>query len=343
MRRALVLTTAAALSGLAIGVALGHPSTPLAQSGTHGFDVSWPQCDGGAAHHMPAGRPPYVILGLTHGTGHSTNPCLRDQLGWARSHGVRVGGYLVASYPDRAQRRLAGNGVYGACGSSQRCRLHNDGAAQAKDALATMRSAGLAAPLVWIDVEFRHVHPWSQHNHANAAVIEGIVRGLRAANMPLGVYTTSHMWRDIVGRYRLDIPNWLPSGDGQPRHALSMCHATATGGVAWLVQYTRSLDSDLTCPALDAVQVRHSDLWPYRHTTQQLRSHGDAVRTVQQVVGARVTGAYDTTTAAAVSDWELAHHVPVTGKVAPYDWRAMGANETTTERAVQLSRIVSPS
>jgi peptidoglycan hydrolase-like protein with peptidoglycan-binding domain len=342
-QRALVWTVAAAISGLAVGVALGHTSTPLAASGVHGYDVSWPQCDGSAAHHMPAGHPSYVILGLTDGVGHTVNPCLGSQLGWARSHGVRVGGYLVASYPTRQQRAGAGNGLYGQCGASNRCRLRNDGAAQAKDALATMKSTGLAAPMVWIDVEFRHTDPWSHHNAGNAAVIQGIVRGLSAANMPYGVYTTSHMWTDIVGKYRVDAPNWLPVGHGGPRQALTMCQDTATGGVTWLVQYTRALDSDQTCPVLDAVPIRRSPLWPFRKTTLTQLSRGDAVRAVQQFVGVGVTGAYDAGTAAAVDSWEQLHHVPVTGKVAPYDWQAMGANDTTAGHTFWLSKIVSPS
>jgi hypothetical protein len=343
IRRPLVWIVAATLSGLAFGVALGHTSTPLAPSGTHGFDVSWPQCDGSGAHHMPSGRPAYVILGLTHGIGHTVNPCLRSQLAWAHGRGVRVGAYLVASYPTKAQRAASGSGLFGACGSSTRCRLRNDGAAQARDALATMHRIGLSAPLVWIDVEFRHSQRWSRHNAANAAVIQGIVGGLRHANVPLGVYTTSLMWRDMVGRYRLTVPNWLPGGDSKPRHALAMCGTTATGGVTWLVQYTRSLDSDLTCPVLDRVPTVHGPLWPYRNTTQQTGSRGNAVRAVQQVVGSRVTGAYDSATALAVSGWEQNHHVPVTGRVAPYDWRAMGADQVTRGHSFWLSRIVAAS
>jgi hypothetical protein len=343
MRRALVWTVAAALSGLAIGAALGHASAPIAPTGTHGFDVSWPQCHGSAAHHMPSGRPSYAILGLTDGVGHTVNPCLGSQLDWARSHGVQVGAYLVASYPTKRERSLASDGLYGACGSSKLCRLRNDGAAQAQDAWATMQTAGLRVPRVWVDVEFRHVHPWSHGNTANAAVIQGIVEGLRAAHIPLGVYSTSRMWADIVGGYRLDVPNWLPSGDGRPRHAMAMCQRTATGGVTWLAQYTRALDSDLTCPVLNPVPGHHNKLWRFRRTTQQLLSQGPAVSALQRVVGQPPTGSYDTGTAAAVSNWQASKNLAVTGQVSPTDWRAMGAYQTRGGHGFWLSRIVGPS
>src|SRR3954465_10133927 len=84
---------------------------------THGYDVSWPQCSGSAAHHLPRSSPSYVILGLTHGTGHTANPCLGAQLSWARDRGARIGAYLVPSFPSAAQLRRAGQGPWGAGGN----------------------------------------------------------------------------------------------------------------------------------------------------------------------------------------------------------------------------------
>lgn len=291
---------------------------------------------------MPRGYPSYVILGLTHGIGHTVNPCLGSQLAWARQHDVSVGAYLVASYPSRLQRRLASTGLYGPCGRSMRCRLHNDGAAQAIDAVSTMRRVGLAAPRVWIDVEFRHTHRWTRHNGANAAVVQGIVRGLKHSGMPMGVYTTSYMWHSIVGRYRLNVPNWLPVGHGGVRKTLAMCNTSATGGVTWLAQYTRALDIDLTCPVLNAVPGARSPLWRFRKTTQQLLSAGPAVRAIQRRMGQPVTGQYGPLTQLAVSRWQLSKGLPATGRVAPDDWRAMGAYRQHGGHGSWLRRIARP-
>lgn len=255
MRRARFRAAVALLaSAVAFGVS-GQPAAIAAASTyTHGYDVSWPQCRGGEARSMPAGRPQYVILGLTHGTGHTVNPCLRSQLRWAGMHGAKVGGYLVASYPTHRERARAGRGLYGRCHRRLLCRLRNDGAGQVHDALATMRRMHMHSPMVWLDVEFRHQQPWTRSRSRNRAVIEGMVRALHHRHKRFGVYTTGYMWRYIVGRYRLDVPQWLPSGHPRARGTKPMCRRTATGGVTWLVQYTRRLDQDLTCPVLDATR-----------------------------------------------------------------------------------------
>jgi hypothetical protein len=250
----------AAVALLASVVAFGVPgqggaaAAPSSYSSayTHGFDLSWPQCRGHDARSMPAGRPAYVILGLTHGTGHTVNPCLRSQLRWAGMHGAMVGGYLVASYPTRWQRAHSARGLFGRCHRRLLCRLRNDGAGQVHDALATMHRMHMHAPMVWLDVEFRHQQPWTRNHRRNRAVLEGMVRALRHRHKRFGVYTTGYMWHVIAGSYRLDVPQWLPSGRALARRTKPMCRRTATGGVTWLVQYTLRLDQDLTCPALSA-------------------------------------------------------------------------------------------
>lgn len=253
----------AAVAVLASVVAFGVPAQSsataapaAARSGayTHGFDLSWPQCRGHAVGSVPAGRPAYVILGLTHGTGHTVNPCLRSQLRWAGMHGAMVGGYLVASYPTQRQRARSGHGLFGKCHGGLLCRLRNDGAGQVHDALATMHRAHMHSPMVWLDVEFRDQQPWTHNHLRNRAVLQGMVRALRHRHTRFGVYTTGYMWHAIAGRYRLDVPQWLPSGRSRAKPTIPLCRQTATGGTTWLVQYTNRLDQDLTCPVLSATR-----------------------------------------------------------------------------------------
>src|SRR4051812_31681725 len=175
MRRIAAWAAAVALAGAGVAASSASSTT-----WTHGYDVSWPQCSGSSAHHLPPGSPRYVILGLTHGAGHTANPCLADQLAWARSRGTAVGGYLVPSYPTSAQRSAATTGAHGVC-TTLRCRLRNDGAGQAADALRVMQQAGLALPMVWVDVEFRTGPAWSRVDPRNRAVLHGVVRALRDA------------------------------------------------------------------------------------------------------------------------------------------------------------------
>lgn len=343
VRRQLVWSTATLLVALAVSIgATEAPATPKtsATTYTHGYDVSWPQCAGSAARHMPASDAAFVILGLTDGAGHTVNPCLGSQAAWARSVGTKVGAYLVPTYPTRAQQAVAKLGIYGDCGTSVLCRLRNDGASQAAQAVGTMRGVGLGAPMVWLDVEFRSYLPWSHNRSRNAAVIQGAVRELRRIHEPFGVYTTAYMWRDIVGGYRLDVPNWLPVGHGGRGAAAGMCEQTATGGVTWLAQYTRSLDSDITCPVLDPVPGRHNKLWRFRRTTLRLFSQGDAVKAVQRIIGQTVNGSYGLLTSLAVRGWQASQGLPATGRITPPDWRAMGAFRVRGGHPFWLDRIV---
>jgi hypothetical protein len=248
--RAAVVALLITSSALAVAGETPVATAAASSNYTHGFDVSWPQCNGSATGAMPGGNPNYVILGLTHGTGHTVNPCLRSQLRWARGHHAKVGSYLVASYPSARQRVGAGHAAR--CGGRLTCQLLHDGANQVSDALRTQNRLRMRSPMVWLDVEFRTTHAWTASKSHNRAVIEGMVMKLRADHKRFGVYTTRYMWHHIVGNYRLKVPQWLPSGYQSARRTKPMCGTTATGGPTWLVQYTRRLDEDLTCPALAA-------------------------------------------------------------------------------------------
>jgi hypothetical protein len=327
MRRAAVW---AAALGVTLGAALA--ATGASTTYTHGYDVSWPQCSGKDgtgpyARSMPPGGARYVILGLTHGAGHTVNPCLGAQLSWAKAHHVPVGAYLVPSYPTSSQLAAASTGPYGACGNDTSCRLGNDGARQATDALTTMQEQGVPAPMVWVDVEFRHVHPWSKSHGNNAQVIDGVLTGLRTAKMPFGIYTTSYMWTHIVGGWRVDAPNWLPAGSGKPDDAKATCRRTGTGGTTWLAQYTRRFDENLTCPSMDATLGHFGPLYRWRNTVLTTGSAGPAVVALQQALGApaAVTGTYDDRTLAAVLAFQSVHVLPVNGVFDNDDWRALGA------------------
>jgi hypothetical protein len=148
------------------------------------------------------------------------------------------------------------------------------------------------------------------------------------------------MWHAIVGSYSLDAPNWLPSGHRRTRAAKALCRQTGSGGRTWLVQFTRSLDSDLTCPVLDPVAGTHNPLWPFRQITLRMQSHGRAVSAVQDYLGQVTTGTYDLATSLAVTTWQVANGLAVTGQVTPPDWRAMGAYRTRGGHGFLLHRIV---
>jgi hypothetical protein len=341
MRRAVTWLLATGLICVAVTASQGASTTY-----THGYDISWPQCSnhgkGSAAAAKPASSVHYVVLGLTHGAGHTANPCLAAQLAWARSHRVPVGAYLVPSYPTTHELAAASSGPYGACAASDKsCRLANDGVAQADDAIAEMRRAGVPAPMVWVDVEFRHVHPWSHSRSDNARVVSGVFTGLALARVPYGVYTTSYMWKHIVGGMRANVPNWLPAGSGKSAGARAECRVSATGGATWITQYTRHFDEDLTCPVMDATPGKHGPMWRYRDSVLEVGSRGTAVRLAQQALGkpANPTGSFDARTFAAVVGFQTSHQLPVDGRIDNDDWRALGAYKLYGGHGFLLSKV----
>jgi len=344
MRRAAVWSAAVSLVAAAAFAAGGAATTY-----THGYDVSWPQCSGknGTGHSartMPKTNVKFVILGLTHGAGHTVNPCLGAQLSWAKAHHVPVGAYLVPSYPTKSQLAAASTGPYGTCGTNTACRLGNDGARQATDALETMQEQGVPAPMVWVDVEFRRSPPWSHSHGNNAQVIAGVLTGLQTAKMPYGIYTTSYMWSHIVGGWKVDAPNWLPAGSSKANDAKTMCRRSGTGGTTWLAQYTRSFDESLTCPSMDATPGHYGPLYRWRNTVLRQGDTGPAVRALQQALGApaEVTGTYDDQTLAAVLAMQATHLLPVNGVVDNDDWRAVGAYTLYGAHEFLLPQVVAP-
>jgi peptidoglycan hydrolase-like protein with peptidoglycan-binding domain len=335
-------------AALVAATAATHASTASESTTyTHGYDVSWPQCsssgNGSRAAHMPRDGA-YVILGLTHGAGHTVNPCLGAQLSWAKAHNMMVGAYLVPSYPTPQQLGRAGSGPYGNCGAKDlACRAGNDGWKQGSEALATMRRAGAPAPMVWVDVEFRHKFKWSQNHPVNAKVVEGVIKRLQIGGVGVGVYTTSYMWAHIVGSYRVYLPNWLPAGSGKVDDAKAKCRSTGSGGVTWIGQYTRTFDENVTCPVMDATPGQPGPLWPYRNTTLAFGASGDAVTAVQKALAiADATGQYDAQTTATVAQWQAQKGLPVDGIVNEDDWRALGAFTLTGGHPFWLTKVVAP-
>jgi hypothetical protein len=337
MRRAAVWAASIVLAVGIVSVSQGASTTY-----THGYDVSWPQCRSDGSSRMPASNVRYLILGLTHGAGHTVNPCLSAQLSWARSHHVPVGAYLVPSFPTTAQLNAAATGPYGTCGTDRSCRLRNDGARQAADALATMKREGVPAPMVWVDVEFRHTQPWSKSRGDNASVVDGVLSGLRTATMPYGIYTTSYMWSHIVGGYRVNAPNWLPAGSGDPADARAKCRSTGSGGVTWIGQYTHTYDQNLTCPVMDAAPGHHGPLYRYRNTVLSMGNKGEPVRLAQQALGApaEVNGTFDERTLAAVVTFQVEHQLPADGRIDNDEWRALGAYKLYGGHPFLLPKVV---
>lgn len=251
----------AALARLAESAAAALPQRRAPEPRTGellGGDVSWPQCPRGMGipERRTLGRPmplpgaQYVVLGLTNGPGFTTNPCLADQVAWVRERHLLAAAYAVVSLPDdEAVVEHGGDGPYD--GSTRLGGHANAGYQQALANVVTMRRAGLASPVVWVDVEPVPDFEWSADRTLNAAVVEGAVHGYRDAGYRVGIYSTPALWQGVVGDLALGLPEWRAAGQTSRSEARERCGDdwSIQGGRAVLGQWVEAeRDQDLTCP-----------------------------------------------------------------------------------------------
>ena len=233
--------------------------TPRLVGVVEGADAGWPQCPKGlgipqkrtlgAPMPLPSAR--FVVLGLTNGPSFTPNPCLRDQVTWARSRRLLVGAYAVHSRPSAATvAQLSAEGPYD--GRTRLGAQRNTGYQQALYAVAQLRQAGLRTPFVWVDVEPVPDFDWGGDLEANAAVIEGAVKGYQDSGLGVGFYSTPLLWRTVVGTRTIGgLPEWRAAGQTSRAEALRRCAEDWSfgGGPAVMSQWVElDRDRDLTCP-----------------------------------------------------------------------------------------------
>jgi hypothetical protein len=237
-----------AASAQAEASGMGQPVAPR-EPGVVGGDVSWPQCPAGMGipHKVSKGAPmptdeaAYVVIGLTNGPGFHANPCLADQVAWAKERRLLVAAYSVISWPDDATQQQYGG-------------LREAGYAQAQFNLASMTAAGLESPIIWLDVEPVRFYDWSPDPAANAEVVLGAAQGYADAGYRVGVYSTPHLWETVVGDLSLGVPEWRAAGKTSQAEALSRCGSDwmIQGGVGVLAQWVEAgRDVDVTCPGTE--------------------------------------------------------------------------------------------
>lgn len=244
------------------GLSTGKPAPAPVTGGRRlfGADISWPQCPKGMGIKyketlgapMPTKAARFVIIGLTNGPSFTPNPCLADQVAWARQRRMLAAAYAVVSWPH--QGRVDDLGSRGPYDSSRLGRLGNVGYQAAAYTVRQMRRAGLPSPIVWLDVEPVGHFEWKGTVQEQAAVVSGSVRGYRDAGLRVGLYSTPAMYRAIAGGLRLGVPEWRAAGQTSMREALSRCGRewSIAGGPGVFGQWVENgRDRNVTCPGVD--------------------------------------------------------------------------------------------
>jgi hypothetical protein len=261
-RSALAAAVLAAAGVLAMPSVADAAPVPL-NARERGNDVSYPQC--GAA--LPTGSD-FGIVGVDGGKPFDPNPCLAEQIVWARTFG-HPAYYLNTANPGP---RLSSHWPLGQRSPQVCTRSRPDSAGcafdygwnSAKDSLRRARAAAasVSAPDVtrttwWLDVEMHNTWESLEYSEKpmflrnDTAVLRGMTallhrRGVRT----VGVYSTAHQWQRITGGASLDrAPVWY-AGVGAVRSAHQHCARTWSfnGGPVRLSQFLRNgFDADLRC------------------------------------------------------------------------------------------------
>ncbi|MGY1591566.1 S-layer homology domain-containing protein [Geodermatophilus sp. SYSU D00708] len=225
-----------------------------------GADVSHPQCGG----PLPTGQA-FGVVGVNAGTATTTNPCLAEQLAWAkRSAGgtgqprvqlyvntANPGGLNTASWPRSGKNR------YGTCtGTNSAACAYQYGRDRARDDV-TVRGVSRPQDFVWwLDVELENTWDLTAAGAArNVAVLEGMVDQLRSAGVAgVGLYSTAYQWGTIVRSAVTStsplngLPSWL-AGARNVAGARAACQLPplTRGGRVVMAQYIDGFDRNHSC------------------------------------------------------------------------------------------------
>ncbi len=212
-----------------------------------GTDIGWPQC----GRALPDIDVDFVVVQVTSGRPGTVSSCLREQVAWARGRPSAINAYVVPGSPSAAELSAADRS--GSCAEERSCMLRTAGAAAAAHALAGASAGGLDARGWWLDIEDVPARTlWGTDTDANTQVLIGWRDELRRAGKTVGVYSTRGYWRQIVGNWQADLPQWPAVGQAGVDAAQAACDRPFTSGPVLITQWlTGPLDANLLCPAQD--------------------------------------------------------------------------------------------
>jgi hypothetical protein len=243
-------------------VALGGGPSP-----TTGYDASYPQCSGSYPSNSLFG-----IVGVNGGLANNANPCLSDELHWARGtpgqkrpqqpplalyiDTANPGAHRPADWPGGGTAPL-----YGACNGklTNACSYiyGEQRAAHSYRLVADLDPAAAGTAPWWLDVEL--ASSWAGTYELNVAALQGFVAGLHDAGAAgrVGIYSTGAQWRDITGltarttgtAFHRRLPDWVAGTRATLAQARENCKTGRfTGAAPTLAQYRIGpLDADLRC------------------------------------------------------------------------------------------------
>ena len=263
-RLALAATMTLGLVLAGVGPASAAPASD-ADADAVGVDVSWPQC----GKSLPQ-RLSFAIVGVNNGLANTTNPCLAEQLAWARTAteaAAETAQPTVALYVNTANPGWRGSwwpksnsyqgkrvsNPYGDCAlrTFKAC-SYMYGYAKAYDDAKFRGISDPSSYLWWLDVETEN--SWQRDKAANVAVLEGMATYFKSIGAPVGIYSTGYQWKRIAGTVKstsplAGLPSWL-AGARSRSGALDSCSLpalTPRSRVAMVQYVSDGLDYNVSC------------------------------------------------------------------------------------------------
>lgn len=225
-----------------------------------GYDVSYPNCD--AVGQLP--EVDFGIVGVNEGKAFTQNPCLTDEFGWAKTlDGKTISAYMNINAPIGTTSSRGATGpysIFGVCVKGDAaCQAFNYGFNAAQYAYRYAVGNNIHVARWWLDIET--ANSWFDDSLLNRQVIQGAIaffKGgispegslLLGVGIPVGAYSTPHMWNEITGNWLTSgLPAWVATDDDT---APTSCVASFTqeGKQADLIQFYDSdndLDANYAC------------------------------------------------------------------------------------------------
>jgi hypothetical protein len=256
---ALAVIVAAVVVGLIILVS-------FRSSPTSGYDISYPQCAGAYPEN-----PRFGIVGVNGGLANNANPCVADELRWARTApGQRqpaqpqLSLYINTGNPGAGVSDWPRGGTTPADGvcNGQLTNACSDlygeqRAAHSYQLIAAVDPRTARTAPWWLDVEL--MTSWAGTYQLNIAALQGFIAGLRSAGArgAVGIYSTSAQWKDLTGltaqstasAFPSTLPDWVAGTEATLTQAKRNCRDGGfTGAAPTLAQYRIGRrDADLRC------------------------------------------------------------------------------------------------
>lgn len=232
----------------------------LYDSGSAGFDISFPQCSNVNVINQIVLDIPYEfgIIGVNQGRAFVPSKCLASEIEYVVSQGIPISFVINLNAP-RGNTAPFGSGQIafadGCAPGDDECAHYSYGWIAAQDAYRntqqTLQSLGISSlpSKWWMDIEVANY--WSANPALNDQVIQGAIDFIQQniEGGEIGIYSTQSTWNAIAGRgYQPGVPVWQ-AGAKSAASASRLCMTTSfTGGPIELVQYaTRLLDIDFAC------------------------------------------------------------------------------------------------